>query len=841
MANGINVGSAYYTIGVKDDEFKTGIKNAENVMSGFDKNTSVSINNFNKNVENSAKQVNQFGKVLKGALAFFGTRELIQLSDTYTNLNNKLKLVTKSEQDLIFTREKLVALANETRSDVEGTVELYAKLARSTKNLNIETADLELVTKGINQAFKISGASSEEASNAVRQLAQGLSAGTLRGDEFISVTEQGSRIAEVLADSLGVTTGELRELAGQGVLTSEVIIKAFKEQSTVLQSEFDQLTPTIADSLNILQNSFLNLIGVGNQYTEASQSIAKIVQDLAGVVDFLAENIDVLTVAIKALIALKLGSTLQNWQQGFLKSATSAGTFTKGAGAMTNSVSFLKGNISALWKVLKANPLGIVTAAMTALYSIAQKLNEEFEALSARQKEALADQQVRVLTEALDEYNKAVETGNIVEIAGSFSKARAVLDGIGIAVRAVTEDQKQQLLASISQSETLQTLYADRIKALKIIQKEELTTADILSSVGVTVNQTTEKFVSNFDNYKKASKSTKKESDDAINSLLDSFNNTYDQIEQKRIDDIDKAQKAFQKGQIDYETYQELMTDINDKASKERIKATLNEVAGVAGAFSSLASQVSEISSLQEQNELQRIENEKVRREEALLNAYNDQVSAIEQEVLTEDEKNARLKALDEKYARDQENLDADIEKQQRKAQRDAAEREKKLAIFQAALAIPEAASKAYNSLVGVPVVGPALAVAAAAAATALQLKKLQLIQQQPLPELAQGGLFTGPAIVGEAGNEFTVPTNGGSLAVPLTSTRGANAIEAFTDGLLASAEKKSGMMSGKASATTIVLNLDGDTILTRTFYDNLTNASRAREFLVSRDSIIEA
>lgn len=838
MPSGTNVGSAYYELKLDDTEFKTGIKESENVMNSFNNNTNIIINNFNKGIEDSSKKVNKFGNVLKGALAFFGVRELKTLSDTYTNLNNKLKLVTDSQEDLIFTREKLLNLSNETRSDVEGTVELYAKLARSTKNLNIEQSDLELVTKGINQAFKISGASSDEANNAVRQLAQGLSAGTLRGDEFISVTEQGSRIAEVLADSLGVTTGELRELAGQGVLTSEVIIDAFKEQSSVLQSEFEQLTPTIGDSLNILQNSFLNLIGVANEYGGVSADISSIIKDLADVVDFLAENIGTLTIAVKTLIGLKLGSSLQNWASGFADAAMKSGNFAKGAGLATNATSLLKGGVSSLWTVLKANPLALVTTAFTAIISVAQELNKEFEALSARQKEAIADKPVRAITEAYNEYNKALKAGDTFGQVKAFSELKTVLDGVGVAFGAVTKEQQKQLLDAVNQNSVLSALYSGRIKSLRIIEKEELTTKDILSSVGITAKETAKEFESNFD---KISKKTKKANDKVkgdLNTLLSSFNDVYENIEETRLKDIDTAQKAYKKGYISYQKYQDTVTKINERASQQRIQATVDEVNKVAGAFSNLGSQLSEISSLQEANDLQNIENDKVRREQALLESYEAQVASIENELITEEEKNKKLTALDEKYARDQERLESDIEKQQRKAQREAAERQKKLAIFQAALAIPESASKAYNSLVGVPIVGPALAAAAAVAATALQLKKLQLIQQQPLPELAKGGLFTGAAVVGEAGNEFSIPTNSGSLAVPLESNRGANAIESFTDGLLASAQKKGGLSGG--SSTTLVFNMDGETIMTRTFYDNLTNASRAREFLVSRDSIIE-
>ena len=53
----------------------------------------------------------------------------------------------------------------------------------------------------------------------------------MRGEEFNSVMEQSPRLAKAMADGLGVTTGELRKMAGEGQLTSETVIKALQGQS----------------------------------------------------------------------------------------------------------------------------------------------------------------------------------------------------------------------------------------------------------------------------------------------------------------------------------------------------------------------------------------------------------------------------------------------------------------------------------------------------------------------------------------------------------------------------------------------------------------------------------
>ena len=67
--------------------------------------------------------------------------------------------------------------------------------------------------------------------------------------------EQAPRLAKAMADGLGVTTGELRKLAGEGALTTEVVIKALQGQADVVANEFGKLPATVGRALENLRHS----------------------------------------------------------------------------------------------------------------------------------------------------------------------------------------------------------------------------------------------------------------------------------------------------------------------------------------------------------------------------------------------------------------------------------------------------------------------------------------------------------------------------------------------------------------------------------------------------------
>ena len=170
------------------------------------------------------------------------------------------------------------------------------------------------------------------------------------------------------------------------------------------------------------------------------------------------------------------------------------------------------------------------------------------------------------------------------------------------------------------------------------------------------------------------------------------------------------------------------------------------------------------------------LDNDRLREQTRIDESYTSQKEQIENNIKDENEKAAALKVLDEKQAREEDELNKKIDKRRRKLARDAAKKQKKLAIAETLIAIPQAAFAAFKAMAGIYAVGPILGGIAAAAATALGFAKLALIKQQPLPAAQFGGVFEQPYIGGEAGRE---------MAVPLESDQGRNAIRELAAGML--------------------------------------------------------
>jgi len=167
---------------------------------------------------------------LKAAIGGIGitllARNAVKTSTSFEKLNVRLKLLTKSSSDFAKS-QKIAADAQKAFGlsaveALEGVTDITARLAP----LGTSVEDIKTVFFGFNTAAKLAGASAVESSNAFRQLAQALGSGRLAGDEFRSVSEQVPTVLAPIAEELGVTIGELKKLAADGKLTSDVVLRA---------------------------------------------------------------------------------------------------------------------------------------------------------------------------------------------------------------------------------------------------------------------------------------------------------------------------------------------------------------------------------------------------------------------------------------------------------------------------------------------------------------------------------------------------------------------------------------------------------------------------------------
>ena len=299
---------------------------------------------------------------LKAAIGGVGisllARQAVRTSINFDKLNLRLGLLTKATGDFSAAQkiatdgQKLFGLS--ATEALEGVTNITARL----KPLGVSLEDIRTTFIGFNTAAKLGGANAQEASNAFRQLAQALGSGRLAGDEFRSVSEQIPLILKPLADELDVDVGKLKELAAQGKLTSDVVIRALRKLGTqggedlkaILENDPTQVFKNLSNEAENLSRA------VGEQLTPAILPVIKALTELTkSAVEFVNSPI-AKTAAIFAAIAFAakgVAVLLPVLTAGLIKVAAAGGVLTIALNAIpfVAAATAIGGVVTALIKV----------------------------------------------------------------------------------------------------------------------------------------------------------------------------------------------------------------------------------------------------------------------------------------------------------------------------------------------------------------------------------------------------------------------------------------------------------------------------------------------------------
>lgn len=252
------------------------------------KNATASLERLSRSGAETEKTMGRLKSSIQGVAAAISVKQVIDYADAWTTVNNKLVNHVKENEKLIEVTDRVFNIAQRTRTSVDATATLYGRLSAATSDYVKDGRTLEALVSNINKAMQVSGATASESEGALVQLSQAFGSGALRGEEFNSVNEAAPRLMKALADSLGVARGQLKSMAAEGKLTTEVLFKAWGGQSQLtdqINKEFANMAATAGQNATIAKNNLIEYIGTNKI---ANQVTAAYGQSLVG----LSENLD---------------------------------------------------------------------------------------------------------------------------------------------------------------------------------------------------------------------------------------------------------------------------------------------------------------------------------------------------------------------------------------------------------------------------------------------------------------------------------------------------------------------------------------------------------------------
>lgn len=180
-----------------------------------------------------------------------------QTADQLTSVRSRINLINDGTQTTAEIMEKVFDASQRSRGSYVDMADSVAKLNMLAKDAFSSNDEAIYFVEQLNKQFKVSGASIEESSAAMYQLTQAMAAGKLQGDEFHSIMENAPMLAQSIAQEMGLTVGQLKDMSSQGLITADIIKEALFNSAEETNAKFAEIPMTFAEVGQSIQNEML--------------------------------------------------------------------------------------------------------------------------------------------------------------------------------------------------------------------------------------------------------------------------------------------------------------------------------------------------------------------------------------------------------------------------------------------------------------------------------------------------------------------------------------------------------------------------------------------------------
>lgn len=295
---------------------------------------------FNQEIERGThKADNLMGSIKRMVAMYAGIQtvgKVIDLSDQLTSNTARLNLIVEDGGSVAELEAKIMASAERARAPYLDTASAISKLGANARSAFSGNDELIAFMEQVNKQFAIGGASVQEQSNAMVQLTQAMSAGTLRGEELNSILDQAPGIARAIEQYMGAAEGSIKSYAEDGLISAQVVKNALFAAADQTNAKFESMPQTFAQIWTSIKNQALeafrpilqriNDIANSARFQQFVTNAVALIQRIAsvaagifeffmGIVNIIADNwgiIEPILIGVAAgLVAMKIATLAQ--------------------------------------------------------------------------------------------------------------------------------------------------------------------------------------------------------------------------------------------------------------------------------------------------------------------------------------------------------------------------------------------------------------------------------------------------------------------------------------------------------------------------------------------------
>ena len=280
------LGSLNINLALDSVQFSQGLERAQKSAVKFATTTNNNLNSIEQNVQRLTRSIQGADRLVKiNLFAGMPVKKVLSFADEYTELGNRIRLVTKDQTEQAAAMRDIFDISTRTYQSLSATGQVYTKLASAEEQLGRAQKNTASLTETVNKTIALSGVSATSAEAGLLQFSQALDKGVLNGQELTSVMVQTPALAKAIADGLGVPIGALKEMGENGELTAERVISALEKVKEKIDIDYATTVTTVGNAVEVLNTKAVKFVGELDKSIGGSDKVAKSILVVANNMD----------------------------------------------------------------------------------------------------------------------------------------------------------------------------------------------------------------------------------------------------------------------------------------------------------------------------------------------------------------------------------------------------------------------------------------------------------------------------------------------------------------------------------------------------------------------------
>lgn len=220
-----NVGDIYYEISADVAPLLQGQRQADKALDSMEQH----FDKTSKAAGNLDTGLSKLSSAIKGIIAAGVLREMAGLVQKYQEMAERVQMATSSQAEFEMVQRRLLTTANGTYRSLQEAQELYIRTADSLRSMNYTTNQAIDVQDSMSYAFVKNATSADRANNAIDAFSKSINTGKVAADQWETITSAIPSVINDIAAASKMTGAQVRALGAAGKLTAKQLTEGLRQ------------------------------------------------------------------------------------------------------------------------------------------------------------------------------------------------------------------------------------------------------------------------------------------------------------------------------------------------------------------------------------------------------------------------------------------------------------------------------------------------------------------------------------------------------------------------------------------------------------------------------------